>query len=272
MTSQSSLKLINKVRTLDPASKLLEQLYTRADNPDTPPDVRATIGRALELIDTREEYSREMTYADSPGARMICEKTYAMPWQQLYKEGKVGAEFSALWLSGTGEGQILQFLIRMQKAKRVLEIGMFTGYVAMAMAEALPEDGSVVTCEFEPYLVEIARKWFDETPPGKRIDIRQGPALDSLDQLAAEGQTFDVVYLDADKPNYTAYFKKLLDLDLLAAGGTLMVDNSLYYGYPYTQPGSTVDLFNKAVMEDSRVEQIVLPLFDGVSLIRRKGE
>ncbi|XP_046567486.1 caffeoyl-CoA O-methyltransferase-like [Haliotis rubra] len=140
------------------------------------------------------------------------------------------------------------------------------------MAEALPEDGAVVTCECEPYLVETARKWFDETPFGKRIDIRQGPALDSLDQLAAEGQTFDVVYLDADEPNYTAYFKKLLDLGLLAEGGTLMVDNSLFHGFPYTQPGSTVDLFNKAVMDDDRVEQILLPIFDGVSLIRRKGE
>ncbi|XP_067660227.1 uncharacterized protein [Haliotis asinina] len=272
MISPSSLKLINKARVLDPASNLLDELYTRADNPDTPSDVRATLDKALELIETREEYSRKMTYADTPGARMICEKTYATPWEQLYQDGKIGTQYTARWMSGAGEGQILQFLIRMQKAKRVLEIGMFTGYVAMSMAEALPEDGAVVTCEYEPYLVETARKWFDETPVGKKIDIRQGPALDSLDQLAAEGQTFDVVYLDADESNYTDYFKKLLDLGLLAKGGTLMMDNTLYSGFPYTQPGSMVDLFNKAVMEDGRVEQIILQIFDGVSLIRRKGE
>ncbi|XP_067662331.1 uncharacterized protein [Haliotis asinina] len=271
MTSPSSPKLINKVMQ-DPASKLLVELYTRADNPDTPSDVRATLGKALELIETREEYSRKMTYADTPGARTICERTYAMPWNQLYQDGKVGTQYNIRWMSGTGQGQILQFLIRMQKAKRVLEIGMFTGYVAMSMAEALPEDGAVVTCEYEPYLVETVRKWFDETPVGKKIDIRQGPALDTLDKLAAEGQTFDVVYLDADKENYTAYFKKLLDRGLLVEGGTLVVDNSLFYGSAYTQPGSAVDLFNKAVMEDGRVEQILFPIFDGVSFIRRKGE
>ncbi|XP_071096350.1 O-methyltransferase MdmC-like [Haliotis cracherodii] len=261
-----------KSMTLDPANKLLSELLTRSQKPDMPQDVKETLEKVVDLTDKRVEYCRKLTSPDSPSARMISEKTRNTPWSKLYDDGKVGSRFSPQWMSGSGQGQLLQFLIRMQKAKRALEIGMFTGYVAMAMAEALPEDGAVVTCEFEPYLVEMARETFDGTPHGKQIDIRQGPALKTLDSLADEGQKFDIVYLDADKTGYLAYFKKLLDRELLAPGATLVVDNTFEFGFAYTEPGSTVDQFNQAVKDDTRVEQMMLPIYDGVTLIRRKGE
>ncbi|XP_046341636.2 caffeoyl-CoA O-methyltransferase 1-like isoform X2 [Haliotis rufescens] len=224
MATRKGIKLLSKVMARDPAVEHLCGLLTRSQRPDTPSDVAESIHRVLGLIEARENYCQKLTMPEPPNTRMICEKTYKMPWKKLFDEGKVKTEFSPVWMSGYGEAQFLQFLIRMQKAKRVLEIGMFTGYVAMAMAETLPEDGVVVTCEIEPYLVEMARETFDGSPYGKKIEIRQGLALDSLDNLAEECQHFDIIYLDADKATYPDYYK------------------------------------------------IMLNVFDGMSLIRRKGE
>ncbi|XP_046567485.1 O-methyltransferase MdmC-like [Haliotis rubra] len=272
MSTDEISEVRNKAMFMDPAVEILRELRTRSEQVDTPPEVKEAIDKVLTTMIMRVSYCRKMTMLDSASTRMISEKTFAMPWSQLFKEGKVFTEFTPFYQSGSGQGQFLQFLIRMQKATRVLEIGMFTGYVTMAMAEALPEDGVVVTCEFEPYLVAMAKETFRTLPSGEKIDIRQGPALDTLDTLAEEGQQFHLVYLDADKGGYLGYFKKLLDSELLAPDATLVVDNSLAHGAAYTNPDTVMDQFNQAVKEDERVEQIMLPLLDGVSLIRRKGE
>jgi caffeoyl-CoA O-methyltransferase len=178
-------------------------------------------------------------------------------------------------LSGHVEGKVLQMLVHATRARRVLEIGMFTGYAALAMAEALPPDGTVTTCEIDPQVAALANEFFRASPAGSRIDIRIGPARDALIALAADGLCFDVIFLDADKAGYVDYFRAVLDLGLLSAHGLLCVDNTMMQGEPWTgvrtPNGVEIARFNNVVAADRRVEQVMVPLRDGMSLVRLIG-
>ncbi|XP_064612824.1 uncharacterized protein LOC135476644 isoform X2 [Liolophura sinensis] len=182
-------------------------------------------------------------------------------------------------LTGHEEAQVLRLLVSMSKATRVLEIGMFTGCAALAMAEALPCQGTVTTCEINPALEGVIRKFFDKSPHGNKISIKIGPALDTMQTLHEEGKQFDFVFIDADKSNYGNYFKCLLDKNLLAEGGTICVDNTLWNGNAYLvreeRDETMVDAhaipeFNQLVADDDRVYRVILPVRDGLMLIRRK--
>jgi caffeoyl-CoA O-methyltransferase len=178
-------------------------------------------------------------------------------------------------LSGHVEGRLLRMLVHVTRARRVLDIGMFTGYSALAMAEALPADGSVVACEIDPDVAAFAEERFAASADGHKIDVRVGPAERTLAELAADAP-FDLVFLDADKAGYVAYFTALLDTGLLAPHGLLCVDNTLMQGQPYlpgspTANGKAVAEFNDVVAADPRVEQVLLPLRDGLTLIRQVG-
>jgi caffeoyl-CoA O-methyltransferase len=156
----------------------------------------------------------------------------------------------------------------------VLEIGMFTGYSALAMAEALPANGEVVACEVDTYVAEFAQQCFKESADGSKISVRVAPALETMQQLAAAGEVFDLVFIDADKAGYIDYLNLLLTTGLLAPGGLICADNTLMQGQPYlsgipTPNGIAIAKFNQAVANDVRVEQVLLPLRDGLTLIRR---
>jgi caffeoyl-CoA O-methyltransferase len=177
-------------------------------------------------------------------------------------------------LSGHVEGQTLKFLVHLTQAKRVLEIGMFTGYSALAMAEALPDDGEVVACEVDAYVAKFAQQCFSESPSGHKILVKVAPALLTLKQLAAANETFDLVFIDADKAGYVDYVNLLLDTNLLAPNGLICVDNTLMQGQPYlsgesTANGVAIAAFNQTIVNDPRLEQVLLPLRDGLTLIRR---
>ncbi|XP_056294069.1 D-threitol dehydrogenase [Pseudoliparis swirei] len=172
------------------------------------------------------------------------------------------------------KGQTLKMLVHMSQAKRVLEIGMFTGYGALSMAEGLPEDGCLVACELEPYLKEFAQPIFDKSPHGRKIAVRNGCAMDTLKELAAAGEQFDVVVIDADKDNYINYYNFILDNSLLTLRGVICVDNTLFKAKVYLQDttdanGLALTEFNQFVRDDPRVEQVIIPLRDGISVIRR---
>ena len=122
-------------------------------------------------------------------------------------------------LSGHVEGQALKMLVGATRARRVLEIGLFTGYSALAMAEALPADGRLVACELDAEVADLARRAFSESPAGGRITVEVGPAADTLAALAAAGEEFDLVFIDADKAGYADYLAALLDTGLLAPHG-----------------------------------------------------
>ena len=171
-------------------------------------------------------------------------------------------------LSGPIEGTLLQTLVWATGAKRVLEIGTFTGFSSQMMAAALPEDGILVTCDIDPEAAEVARQFYAKSPHGHKIDLRLGPALETLETL--NDWVFDVVFIDADKTGYAAYYEKAVDL--LAPRGVIAVDNVLWSGRvldPKTDEDRSIAAFNKRVKNDPRVSHVLLPIRDGVMLIRR---
>lgn len=173
-------------------------------------------------------------------------------------------------LIGPHEGALLAMLVRLTGARRVLEIGTFTGYSAQCMAEALPRNGRLVTCEIKPRHAEIAQSFFDRSPHGRKIKLRLGPALKTLASLPRSVK-FDFVFLDADKENYVNYYKAILPR--LRPGGLIVADNVLWSGRvlaPKNKTDRAVVAFNKYVRRDKRVECVMLPVRDGVSLIRKR--
>lgn len=171
-------------------------------------------------------------------------------------------------LSGRLVGRLLAFLVRMSGARRVLEVGTFTGYSALTMAEALPEDGELFTCEYNERYEDIARRFFGESTHGSKITLVMGQALETIPTIPG---SFDFIFLDADKNNYPDYYRMLLPR--LKSGGMLAIDNVLWGGEvlePAEDKARAIDQLNKAIAEDTSVEQVLLPVRDGVTLVRKR--
>jgi caffeoyl-CoA O-methyltransferase len=178
-------------------------------------------------------------------------------------------------LSGHVEGRMLETLVFTTRARRVLEFGTYSGYSALSMAAALPADGKVVTLELSAEHAEVASRYFAESQYGDRIELRLGPALESVKELG--GEPFDLVFIDADKPAYLDYYEAALGV--LADHGLIVVDNTLWGGR--VLPGRDADeepsestlalrRFNDFVANDERVTAVILTVRDGVTLIRRR--
>lgn len=236
----------------------------------------AKLRRALALAAGLDPYIAACTTPEPPELAALAARTAAEDWTR-HQDAGVGLEQEML--SGHIEGQVLKMLVHMARATRVLEVGMFTGYSALAMAEALPDNGRLVACEIDPGVAAIAQSAFDASPHGGKITVMVGPAAATLDRLSAEEAAFDFVFIDADKAGYLDYLRRILDGGLLAQHGVVCVDNTLMQGQPYIDPdvageptpanGQAIAGFNRAVAEDPRVEQVLIPLRDGVTLIRR---
>jgi len=176
----------------------------------------------------------------------------------------------ARMLTGAHEGALLAMLVRLVGARRVLEIGAFTGYSALCMAGALPADGEILSCDINPETSAIAQSFFDRSPHGHKIRLRLAPALETLAGLP-DSQTFDLVFLDADKENYVNYYEAVLPH--LRPGGVIVADNVLWSGRvlaPKEKTDHAVAAFNEHVRRDTRAECVMLPVRDGVSLIRKR--
>lgn len=187
--------------------------------------------------------------------------------QELATETYASTKFPEMQV-GHLEGAFLRMLVRIARAKRVLEIGTFTGYSALVMAEALPEDGELVTCDNDPQAIEIANRYLDRSPHGKKIELKQGDALDTLKTI---GGTFDVVFIDADKKNYINYWEACMQKT--RPGSLFIVDNVLWSGAvldPKDEIDRAIVEFNNYVSRDERVEVVMLPVRDGVTLAWRK--
>jgi len=175
----------------------------------------------------------------------------------------------ARMLSGQLEGTLLQMLVASLGARRILEIGMFTGFSAQMMAAALPEDGELITCDVNAEAIAIAQTFFERSPHRHKITVREGPALETLKTLEPP---FDLVFIDADKPNYIAYYEA--SLPLLAPNGVIAVDNVLWSGKvlePREENDHAIVAFNEHVCRDDRVTNVILTIRDGLMLIRRRN-
>ena len=170
---------------------------------------------------------------------------------------------------GPLEGAFLKMMTQLVQATSVLEIGMFTGYSALCFAEALPRNGTVLTCEVDEEPAALARQYFARSPVGKKIEIRMGPALETMRDLTGP---FDLIFIDADKVNYTNYYRR--SLDLLSAQGVILIDNVLWDGNVLRQPPpdektAAIQELNRTVSSDPRVSAVLVTIRDGVLVIRK---
>ena len=170
-------------------------------------------------------------------------------------------------LTGRCEGQFLRLLVRLVRARRVLEIGMFTGYSGLMMASALPDDGELHTCDVDPEAEAFARRYFDESPHGKKIHVHMGPALETLEKL--EGP-FDLAFVDADKENYPNYYEPVLER--VRPGGLVVFDNVLWSGKvldPRDEETRAIHALNETVHADPRVEHVMTTIRDGILIAEK---
>lgn len=202
-----------------------------------------------------DRYASEHTTSDSAEAA------------EIYSETLTRFDYPQM-LSGQPVARLLQLLISLSGAKKVLEIGLFTGYSALSMAEALPEGGKVTSIEGREDLASEARKFLDKSAAGKQVEILVGEALTILPQL--EGP-YDFIFLDANKRMYPEFYP--LCLNLLKKGGLLVMDNMLWWGKvldPKDQDSTVLDRLNKEITQNPAVENILLTVRDGVQIIRKK--
>jgi predicted O-methyltransferase YrrM len=184
---------------------------------------------------------------------------------------RLGAETEAtrqdhVMMVGAVEGAFLSFLVFMTRAKRVLELGTFTGWSSIAMARALPPDGSIVTCDVNEETTAVARRYAEEAGVADRIDFRVGPGIETLATLDGP---FDLAFIDADKEGYVDYYEAILPK--MSPGGVIGADNTLFgSGGPNDEITEAISAFNEHVLDDDRVEAVLLPIRDGLTLIRRR--
>ncbi len=187
--------------------------------------------------------------------------------EELAEETQVRTDAPGMMSGGLGGG-LLRMLALLVGARRILEIGMFTGFGTLAMAEALPPGGEIHTLELDADYLEIAGKYFDRSPAGDRIHVHIGPAAESLARLSGP---FDMAFLDADKENYLHYYEEVLRL--LRPGGLLVVDNALWSGRvlePRDPAAVAIARLNQRIAGDERVDRVLVTVRDGMFLVRKR--
>ncbi|MNO70651.1 putative O-methyltransferase [compost metagenome] len=214
--------------------------------------------RTLNLDDALYQYMLDVSLRDSPLKARLRAETALLP--------------TARWQVAAEQGQFLALLVKLIGARRILEIGTFTGYSALCMAEALPEDGSILCCDLPGDYNATARSYWREAGVDSRIELRLGPALETLAALD-EPESFDLVFIDADKANYPTYLEHALRL--LRVGGLAVFDNVLWSGRvleanPESEDTRAIQQLNLALKVDERVDYSLLPLGDGMSLCRKR--
>lgn len=185
--------------------------------------------------------------------------------QELVKVSETDLQYTDM-LSGRQVGMLLKMLVFLSGAKRVLEVGTFTGYSALMMAEALPDEGELITCEMNERYRRISEPFFSREPFNKKIRQIMGNALETIPGLNGK---FDMIFLDADKINYPEYYR--LAKGKIKKGGFIVVDNTLWGGEvldPKNEKARAIHFLNEMIRDDEEVEQVMLPLRDGITVVR----
>lgn len=180
----------------------------------------------------------------------------------------------ARMLSGSVQGQLMRMIVQMSGAREILELGTFTGYSAICLAGALPQDGHLDTLELNDELEDLILEGFEKAGLEDRISLHIGDCKETILKLREEGRMYDMVYMDANKREYCEYYE--LVFDMIRPGGLILADNVLWDGKvcqnPLPQDKQTLGIarFNDMVSADPRVESVIIPLRDGLNLIRKK--
>ncbi|MBV8636956.1 MAG: class I SAM-dependent methyltransferase [Candidatus Eremiobacteraeota bacterium] len=216
--------------------------------------------RSAFLDERVQEYIVEATVDEHPVLARLRAETAPMPGAGM----QIGAD----------QGRFMQFLAQTIGARRYVEVGVFTGYSSLAMALALPADGKILACDINESYTAIARRYWREAGVEAKIDLRVGPAVQTLDEaLRSEPESYDLAFIDADKESVDAYYERCLGL--LRTGGIIMIDNVLWSGRvadPSENDEDTTALraINAKASHDSRVDAVLLSIGDGLLLARKR--
>ena len=218
--------------------------------------------RSIALTDQLRQYLLSDALRESATARRCREETTGHKWASM----QISPEL----------GQLLALLVRMLDARRILELGVFTGYSSLCMAEALPADGKLIACDVKREYTDKAEQYWRAGGVAEKVALRLAPALETLKELTEAGESgrFDLIFVDAVKEEYPTYYP--LVYGLLRPGGLMAMDNTLWGGSvadPEKQGAETLAIreFNRLVQSDERVDACLLPVGDGVSLIRKRA-
>jgi predicted O-methyltransferase YrrM len=217
-------------------------------------------GRFLQLSDTLYQYVLDHSLREHPAQAALREATR----RHRYAGMQIAPE----------QGQFMAMLVRLLGARRTLEIGVFTGYSALAVALALPDDGRLLACDISDEFTRVGKPFWQQAGVAHKIDLQLAPALDTLDARLAAGEAgnYDFAFIDADKSGYDAYYERCLQL--LRPGGLVAVDNTLWGG-DVARPARDADTtalqaFNRKLHGDERVDLSLLPFSDGLTLARKR--
>lgn len=217
--------------------------------------------RSIELDDRVHAYLMAVSLREDAIARSLREATADMPEHNM----QIAPE----------QGQFMAMLVKLMGARRCIEVGVFTGYSSLLVATALPPDGSIIACDISDTYTRLARTYWERAGVAERIDLRLGPAMDTLTELLAnEGpNAFDFAFIDADKSQYDGYYETCLSL--LRPGGVVAIDNTLWHG-TVADPAITdadtqaIRALNDKLLTDARIDLSLLPIGDGLTLCRKR--
>lgn len=217
--------------------------------------------RTLTMTENLSRYLQSTGLRESAAAARLREETAKLPWAMM----QISPE----------QGALMQMLVRLTGAVRTLEVGTFTGYSALVVAEALPAHGRVLACDVSAEWTAIGARHWREAGVADKVDLRLAPGLETLDALLAAGESgrFDFAFIDADKSNYDGYYERALKL--LRQGGLVGVDNTLWSGAvadPARDDADTraIRALNAKIRADERVDMVLLPIGDGLTLARKR--
>ena len=217
--------------------------------------------RSLNLDDALYQYLLDVSLRESPLLKRLREETAQLP--------------TARWQIAPEQGQFMALLVQISGARKILEIGTFTGYSALCMAQAMPADGRLICCDLPGEYNSIAERYWHDAGVAERIDLRLAPALETLSALERGGQSesFDLIFIDADKANYRVYLEHALVL--VRQGGLILFDNVLWSSRVLEQSPESADTraiqaLNRGLLRDSRIDLSLLPLGDGLTLCRKR--
>ena len=219
--------------------------------------------RTLNLTDELYDYLQGVSSRESDVQRKLRDETASLPM--------------ALMQISPEQGQFMALLARLLGVRKAIEVGVFTGYSSLCIALAMPDDGELICCDISDEWTRVGRRYWREAGVDSKIDLRLAPALETLDSLLAQGRggEFDFAFIDADKENYSSYYESCLEL--LRVGGVILVDNVLWNGAVIDPDDQSVDTkairaFNEHLHADERVDLSMLPIGDGLTLARKRGE
>ena len=253
-------------------SERLIELYAELEKLSTNKHLLNKLNTCIALSGGIEPYIENNTTPESNNLADLSKSTMIHDWDTAL-ERKISSGFlGSQMLCGHVEGQFLKMLVKITKATKILEIGMFSGYSALAMAESLPKDGELHTCEFNPYAIKFAQNAFKKIKE-KRIKIKSGFALETLKNLTAEKVVYDLVFIDATKSEYPEYLDIITENSLINDNSLVCIDNTFLQGKVYSElerknsSSKVMKKFNSDIAKNPKFHTVMLPLRDGFTLL-----